>query len=60
MWMESVIMSSIRLLRHAKYCLRHLWKNKSKEAGKETSMDYLMNIWQQKWSEKNNEAKVQD
>lgn len=37
-----------------------LWYNKAKEAGIETSMDYLMNIWQQKWSEKNNEAKVQD
>lgn len=37
-----------------------LWYNKVKEAGIETSMDYLMNIWQQKWSEKNNEAKVQD
>ena len=37
-----------------------LWYNKAKEAGIETSMDYLMNIWQQKWSEINNEAKVQD
>ena len=37
-----------------------LWYNKAKEAGIETSMDYLMDIWQQKWSEKNNEAKVQD
>lgn len=37
-----------------------LWYNKAKEAGIETSMDYLMNIWQQKWSEKNNEAKMQD
>ena len=37
-----------------------LWYNKTKEAGIETSMDYLMDIWQQKWSEKNNEAKVQD
>ena len=37
-----------------------LWYNKVKEAGIETSMDYLMDIWQQKWSEKNNEAKVQD
>ena len=37
-----------------------LWYNKAKEAGIETSMDYLMNIWQQKWSEKYNEAKVQD
>ena len=36
------------------------WYNKAKEAGIETSMDYLMDIWQQKWSEKNNEAKVQD
>ena len=34
--------------------------NKAKDAGIETSMDYLMDIWQQKWSEKNNEAKVQD
>ena len=37
-----------------------LWYNKAKEAGIETSMDYLMDIWQQKWSEKNNEAKMQD
>ena len=37
-----------------------LWYNKAKEAGIETSMDYLMDIWQQKWSEKYNEAKVQD
>lgn len=37
-----------------------LWYNKVKEAGIETSMDYLMDIWQQKWSEKNNEAKMQD
>lgn len=29
-----------------------LWYNKTKEAGIETSMDYLMDIWQQKWSEK--------
>lgn len=36
------------------------WYNKAKDAGIETSMDYLMDIWQQKWSEKNNEAKVQD
>lgn len=36
------------------------WYNKAKEAGIETSMDYLMDIWQQKWSEKNNEAKMQD
>ena len=36
------------------------WFNKAKEAGIETSMDYLMDIWQQKWSEKNNEAKMQD
>ena len=36
------------------------WYNKANEAGIETSMDYLMNIWQQKWSEINNEAKVQD
>ena len=36
------------------------WYNKAKEAGIETSMDYLMDIWQQKWSEKYNEAKVQD
>lgn len=37
-----------------------LWYNKTKEAGIETSMDYLMDIWQQKWSEKNNETKMQD
>lgn len=37
-----------------------LWYNKAKEAGIETSMDYLMDIWQQKWSEKNNETKMQD
>ena len=37
-----------------------LWYNKAKEAGIETSMDYFMNIWQHKWSEKNNEAKMQD
>ena len=37
-----------------------LWYNKAKEAGIETSMDYLMDIWQQKWSEKYNEAKEQD
>ena len=36
------------------------WYNKAKEAGIETSMDYLIDIWQQKWSEKYNEAKVQD
>ena len=60
MWMESVTISSIRLLIHVKCCMRHLWKNKAKEAGIEISMDYLMDIWQQKWSEKNNEAEVQD
>lgn len=37
-----------------------LWYNKAKEAGIEISMDYLMDIWQQKWSVKNNEAKMQD
>lgn len=28
------------------------WYNNAKDAGIETSMDYLMDIWQQKWSEK--------
>ena len=36
------------------------WYNKAKEVGIDTSMGYLMDIWQQEWSEKNNEAKVQD
>ena len=34
------------------------WFNKAKEAGIETSMDYLITFWQKKWREKNNESKM--
>ena len=36
------------------------WFNKAKEAGIETSMDYLIHLWQETWSEKYNGNKVQD
>ena len=34
------------------------WYNKAKEAGIETSMDYLIDLWQQNWNEKYHEGKV--
>ena len=34
------------------------WFNKAKEAGIETSMDYLIHLWQETWSEKYNGNKV--
>ena len=34
-----------------------LWYNKAKEAGIETSMDYLMNLLPRMWSKMYNEAK---
>ena len=36
------------------------WFDKAKEAGIETSMDYLIHLWQETWSEKYNGNKVQD
>ena len=36
------------------------WFNKANEAGIETSMDYLIHLWQETWSEKYNGNKVQD
>lgn len=36
------------------------WFNKAKEVGIETSMDYLIHLWQETWSEKYNGNKVQD
>ena len=38
--------------------IKQFWFNKAKEAGIETSMDYLIHLWQETWSEKYNGNKV--